>query len=83
MPDRPKKPYEIRERLFLFACDVIKTAQKLHQRGPIAGALSVQLVNAAMNAAANVKKADAPLIQEAGELVKIVAKIIHNAQRIE
>lgn len=58
METRPKKPSETRERLFLSACDVIKTAQKPHQRGPIAGALSVQLVNAAMNAAANVEEAD-------------------------
>lgn len=115
-----RKPYVLRERLFLFACDVIRVAQKLHTRGPIAGSLSIQLVNAAMNAAANCEEADDgssrrdflakeriglrevkearlrlrvlratdyvsatedPLIQEAGELVKIIAKIIHNAQR--
>lgn len=115
-----RKPYVLRERLFLFACDVIRVAQKSHTRGPIAGSLSIQLVNAAMNAAANCEEADDgssrrdflakeriglrevkearlrlrvlratdyvsatedPLIQEAGELVKIIAKIIHNAQR--
>jgi four helix bundle protein len=53
-----KKPYEIRERLFLFACDVVRIAQKLHTRGPIAGALSVQLVGAAVSAAANAEEAD-------------------------
>ena len=120
MEPEAKRPYEIRERLFLFACEVIDVAQKLHTRGAIAGSLSVQLVNAAMNAAANAEEADdgssrrdflakerialreikearlrlrvlratgfmtpsqEPLLQEAGELVKILAKIIHNAQR--
>ena len=53
-----KKPYAVRERLYLFACDVIRVAQKLHTKSPIAGALSVQLVNAAINAAANTEEAD-------------------------
>jgi four helix bundle protein len=52
------KPYDIRERLFLFACDVVGVAQKLHARGPIAGALSIQLVTAAVSAAANAEEAD-------------------------
>ena len=120
MSQPAQKPFDIRERLFLFACDVINVAQKLHTRGKIAGALSVQLVNAAMNAAANAEEADDgssrrdflakerialrelkearlrlrvlrttgflsnpqdALIQESKELVRIVAKIIHNAQR--
>lgn len=53
-----EKPYDIRERLFLFACEVVRTAQKLHTRGRIAGALSVQLVNAAVSAASNAEEAD-------------------------
>jgi four helix bundle protein len=52
------KPYDIRERLFLFACDVIRVAQKLHFKGPIAGSLSVQLVDAVVSAAANAEEAD-------------------------
>ena len=52
------KPYDIRERLFLFACDVVCVAQKLHTKGPIAAALSVQLVTAAVSAAANAEEAD-------------------------
>jgi len=52
------KPFDIRERLFVFACDVVETAQKLHTHGRIAGALSVQLVDAAVSAAANVEEAD-------------------------
>src|SRR5215510_12847759 len=57
-PPKQKKPYEIRERTFLFACDVARAALKLHTRGPIAGALSVQLVSAAVSAAANLEEAD-------------------------
>jgi four helix bundle protein len=53
-----RKPFEIRERLFLFACDVVDVAQKLHTRGPIAGSLSVQLVSAAVSAASNAEEAD-------------------------
>ena len=55
---RPRKPFDIRERLFLFACDVVDAAQKLHTRGPIAGSLSIQLVSAAVSAAANAEEAD-------------------------
>ena len=53
-----QKPFDIRERLFVFACDVINVAQKLHTRGPIAGSLSIQLVSAAVSAAANAEEAD-------------------------
>jgi four helix bundle protein len=53
-----RKPFDIRERLLLFACEVVSIAQKLHTRGPIAGALSVQLVDAAVSAAANAEEAD-------------------------
>ena len=52
------KPYDIRERLFVFACDVVRVAQKLHTRGVIGVALSAQLVNAAVSAASNAEEAD-------------------------
>ncbi len=52
------KPYDIRARLFLLACDVIRIAQKLHSKGQIAGALSAQLVTAAVSAASNAEEAD-------------------------
>ena len=54
----PKKPFETRERTFLFACDVTRAALKLHARGPIAGSLSVQLVSAAVSAASNLEESD-------------------------
>jgi four helix bundle protein len=52
------KPYDIRERSMLFACDVVRIAQELQQRGRIASELSTQLLNAAVNAAANLEEAD-------------------------
>ena len=54
----PRKPYDIRERLFVFACDVVRVGQKLHTRGAIGVALSAQLVSAAVSAAANAEEAD-------------------------
>jgi len=116
------KPYDIRERSMLFACDVVRIAQKLHMRGRIAGALSIQLVDASVNAASNLEEADDgssgrdfrakdriglrelketrlrlrilratgyldekddPIIQEAIELVKIVATIVRNSAQHE
>jgi len=42
----------------LFACDVIEIVQELQRRGRIASELSLQLMNAAVNAAANLEEAD-------------------------
>lgn len=53
-----EKPYNIRERLFLFAAAVTQTAEKVHTRGAVAYALSPQLVSAAVSAAANAEEAD-------------------------
>jgi four helix bundle protein len=58
MPTHTKKPYEIRARTFLFACDVTRAALKLLTRGRIAGELSVQLVSAAVSAASNLEESD-------------------------
>jgi four helix bundle protein len=55
---RPDKPYDIRERLFLFACDVVRMSQKLHTRTPVAGRMCLQLLDAAVSAAANAEEAD-------------------------
>jgi four helix bundle protein len=55
---KPRKPYEIRERLFVFACDVVRMSQKLHTRSRISGSLCIQLVDAAVSAAANAEEAD-------------------------
>ena len=52
------KPYDIHERLLDFACDIVRTAQFLHDRGPIARALSYQLLSAGTSAGANAAEGD-------------------------
>lgn len=54
----PKKPYDLRERLFEFGCLIIRLAQYLHTRGPIAIELSAQVLKAGTSAAANYEEAD-------------------------
>jgi hypothetical protein len=39
-----RKPYDLRERLFNFACTITRLAKFLHGRGPIAVALSAQML---------------------------------------
>jgi len=115
----PKKPYDLRERLFEFGCLIIRLVQFLHTQGPVAIELSAQILKAGTSAAANYEEADDgsgkrdeiakkkialrelketrlrlrmlrqcnllnadhdPLINESGELVRIVATVIRNAQ---
>ena len=52
------KPYDIHERLELFACDVVRAAQNLHNQGGIARALSFQLLAAGTAAGANAAEGD-------------------------
>jgi four helix bundle protein len=56
--NKPSKPYDIRERLFLFASDVTETLQKIHTLNRTLSELSAQLVKAAVSAAANAEEAD-------------------------
>ena len=51
-----RKPYDIRERAFLFVCEVIHAAQKLQRGDRIGVALSSHLVECSMNAAANLEE---------------------------
>jgi len=44
---RPRKPYEIRERLFVFACDVVRMSQKLHTRNRFVASLCELVKNVA------------------------------------
>lgn len=53
-----EKPYDLRERLFLFACIIVSIAQFLHTRGPIAAALSHQILRSGTSAGANYEEAD-------------------------
>src|SRR5262245_65234853 len=52
------KPYNLRERLFVFACVITRLVQYLHTRGPIAIELSTQLLASGNSAAANYEEAD-------------------------
>jgi len=52
------KPYDLRERLFDFACLIVRVVQFLHTRGPIASAISYQLLRCGTSAGANYEEAD-------------------------
>jgi four helix bundle protein len=52
------KPYDLRERLFVFACVITRLVQYLHTRGPVAIRLSSQLLDSGTSAAANYEEAD-------------------------
>jgi four helix bundle protein len=53
-----RKPYDLRERLFLFACLIVRVVRFLHARGPIATALSYQILKSGTSAGANYEEAD-------------------------
>jgi four helix bundle protein len=52
------KPYDLHERLLLFACDVVAAVQFLHRRGPVGRALSYQLLAAGTSVGSNYEEAD-------------------------
>jgi len=52
------KPFDIHERLLLFACDIVRVTQFLHTRGPIGRRLSYQLLDAGTSVGSNVEEAD-------------------------
>jgi four helix bundle protein len=53
-----EKPYDLRQRLFLFACLIVRVVQFLHTRGPIPRHLSYQLLDSGTSAGANYEEAD-------------------------
>ena len=53
-----RKPYDVRERLFNFACVIVRLVQYLRTRGPIATSLSDQILKAANSAGANYEETD-------------------------
>ena len=53
-----RKPYDLRERLFIFVCAITRLAKYLHSRGPIAVALCPQLLKSGTSAGANYEEAD-------------------------
>lgn len=54
----PSKPYDLRERLLLYACLIVRVVQFLHTRGPIPRALSYQILKSSASAGANYEEAD-------------------------
>ena len=52
------KPFDLRERLFIFACTIVRLVQFLHTQGPIAKSLSYQILNSGTSAGANYEEAD-------------------------
>jgi len=54
----PHKPYDLRERLFQFACITVRVVEFLHTRGPVAKALSYQLLKSGTSAGANYEEGD-------------------------
>src|ERR687892_347314 len=52
------KPYDLRQRLFNFACVIVRLVQYLHTRGPVAKALSYQVLKSGTSAGANYEEAD-------------------------
>ena len=54
----PQKPFDLRERLLEFACLIVRLVQFLHTCGPVASALSYQLLKCGTSAGANYEEAD-------------------------
>jgi four helix bundle protein len=52
------KPFDIHERLLDFGCDIVRAAQFLHTRGPVARALFYQLLSAGTSAGSNAEESD-------------------------
>src|SRR5687768_16771886 len=52
------KPYDLRERLFVFACVITRLSEYLHTRGPVAIALCSQVLRSGTSAGANYEEAD-------------------------
>ena len=53
-----EKPYDLRVRLFRFACLIVRLVQFLHTRGPVAVKLSEQILKCGTSAGANYEEAD-------------------------
>ena len=54
----PHKPYDLRERLFQFACLIVQVVEYLHTRGRVASSLSDQILKAGISAGANYEESD-------------------------
>src|SRR5688572_27534146 len=54
----PRRPFDLRERLFEFGLLIIRIVQFLHTRGAVAAALSYQILKSGTSAGANYEEAD-------------------------
>jgi len=52
------KPFDVHERLLIFACDIVRTAQFLQRQGPIGRAVSYQILSAGVSTGANAEEGD-------------------------
>ena len=52
------KPYDLRDRLFEYACAIVRVAQSLHTRDSIGRSLADQILRAGNSAGANCEEAD-------------------------
>ena len=52
------KPYDLRDRLFEFACVIVRLVQYLHTKDAVARSLSDQVLRAGNSAGANYEEAD-------------------------
>jgi four helix bundle protein len=53
-----EKPYDLRARLLLYGCLIVRLSQFLHTRGPVAAALSYQVLKSGTSAGANYEESD-------------------------
>ena len=53
-----QKPYDLRQRLFNFACAITRLAKYLHTQGPVGVALAAQMLRSGTSAGANYEEAD-------------------------
>jgi four helix bundle protein len=53
-----RKHVDIHDRAFEFACEIVRAVEFLHRRGPIARALSYQILDAGTSVGANLAEAD-------------------------
>jgi four helix bundle protein len=54
----PHKPYDLRDRLFIYACVIVRLVQFLHTQGSIAKWMSHQILGSGTSAGANYEEAD-------------------------
>jgi four helix bundle protein len=55
---RPTRPYDLRDRLFEFGCLTVRVVQFLHTQGPVATAVSYQVLKSGTSAGANYEESD-------------------------